>query len=79
MNLGRENVISGSIKATLRALVKSDTNSSGASIISGEEAFQDMVNRIVITAVPEYLARFTSCNQVVAYQRRFMNAAKGQK
>lgn len=44
-----------------------------------EEEFQDMVNRIVITAVPEYLARFTSCNQVVAYQRRFMNAAKGQK
>jgi len=44
-----------------------------------EEEFQDMVDRIVITAVPAYLARFTSCNQVVAYQRRFMNAAKGQK
>ncbi len=44
-----------------------------------EEEFQDMVDRIVITAVPSYLARFTSCNQVVAYQRRFMNAAEGQK
>ncbi|MEE9118469.1 MAG: hypothetical protein V3U02_07735 [Calditrichia bacterium] len=44
-----------------------------------EEEFQDMVDRIVITVVPAYLARFTSCNQVVAYQRRFMNAAKGQK
>ena len=44
-----------------------------------EEEFQDMVDRIVITAVPAYLARFTSCNLVVAYQRRFMNAAKGQK
>ncbi len=44
-----------------------------------EEEFEDMIDRIVITAVPAYLARFTSCNQVVAYQRRFMNAAKGQK
>lgn len=44
-----------------------------------EEEFQDMVDRLVITAVPAYLARFTSCNQVVAYQRRFMNAAEGQK
>jgi len=44
-----------------------------------EEEFQDMVDRIVITAVPAYLARFTSSNLVVAYQRRFMNAAEGQK
>ncbi len=44
-----------------------------------EEEFEDMIDRIVITAVPAYLARFTSCNQVVAYQRRFMNAAQGQK
>jgi hypothetical protein len=43
-----------------------------------EEEFQDMLHRLVITAVPAYLARFTSCNQVVSYQRRFMNAAKGQ-
>lgn len=43
-----------------------------------EEEFKDLVNRIVITAEPSYLARFTSCNQVVSYQRRFMNAANGQ-
>ena len=43
-----------------------------------EGEFQDMLDRMVITAVPAYLARFTSCNQVVSYQRRFMNAAKGQ-
>ncbi len=33
-------------------------------------------DRLVITAEPGYLARFTSTNQVVSYQRRFMNAAK---
>lgn len=44
-----------------------------------EKEFEDLVHRVVITAEPQYLARFTSCNQVVSYQRRFMNAAKGQK
>ena len=44
-----------------------------------EPEFQDMQNRIVITAEPNYLARFTSTNQVISYQRRFMNAAKGMK
>jgi hypothetical protein len=41
--------------------------------------FQDMADRVVITAEPAYLAKFTSNNQVVAYQRRFMNAVQGQK
>ncbi len=44
-----------------------------------EDEFEDMMHRLVITAVPEYLAQFTSSNLVVSYQRRFMNAAKGQK
>ncbi|MGL4606569.1 MAG: transaldolase family protein [Eubacteriaceae bacterium] len=44
-----------------------------------EKEFEDLAHRVVITAEPQYLARFTSCNQVVSYQRRFMNAAKGQK
>lgn len=44
-----------------------------------EPEFQDMNKRVVITAEPNYLARFTSTNQVITYQRRFMNAAKGQK
>ena len=42
-----------------------------------EEEFRDMNQRVIITAEPAYLAMFTSCNQVVSYQRRFMNAAKG--
>jgi hypothetical protein len=42
-----------------------------------EEEFLDVADRIVITAEPQYLARFTSTNQVVSYQRRFLNAAKG--
>lgn len=44
-----------------------------------EPEFIDMNDRVVITAEPQYLAKFTSCNQVVSYQRRFMNAAKGEK
>jgi hypothetical protein len=44
-----------------------------------EPEFLDMHHRVVITAPPDYLARFTSTNQVISYQRRFMNAAKGQK
>ena len=44
-----------------------------------EDEFMDMNHKVVITAPPDYLARFTSTNQVTSYQRRFMNAAKGQK
>ncbi len=40
--------------------------------------YMDMADRVVITAEPNYLARFTSTNQVVSYQRRFMKAAEGQ-
>ena len=43
------------------------------------DEFSDMADRVVITAEPNYLARFTSTNQVVTYQRRFMNAANGMK
>ncbi len=39
-----------------------------------EKEFEDMNRRVVITAEPNYLARFTSTNQVITYQRRFMNA-----
>lgn len=44
-----------------------------------EPEFQDMRDRVVITAEPNYLARFTSTNQVTSYQRRFMKAAAGEK
>lgn len=40
-----------------------------------EPEFADMAHRVVVTAEPAYLARFTSTNQVVSYQRRFMRAA----
>lgn len=39
--------------------------------------YSDMAGRVVVTAEPRYLARFTSANQVVSYQRRFLNAANG--
>jgi hypothetical protein len=44
-----------------------------------EPEFIDVADRVVITAEPEYLAKFTTTPQVVTYQRRFMNAANGQK
>ena len=44
-----------------------------------EPEFADVLDRLVITAQPDYLAKFTSCSQVVSYQRRFMNAANGAK
>ena len=40
-----------------------------------EPEFADVIDRLVITAEPNYLARFTSANHVVSYQRRFMTAA----
>jgi hypothetical protein len=43
-----------------------------------DREYEDMMHRIVVTAEPNYLAQFTSCNQVVSYHRRFLNAAKGQ-
>ena len=44
-----------------------------------EPEFIDVADRVVITAEPEYLAKFTTAPQVISYQRRFMNAARGQK
>lgn len=45
-------------------------------LLSSDE-YSDMSGRVVLTAEPNYLARFSSANQVVSYQRRFMNAANG--
>jgi hypothetical protein len=44
-----------------------------------EPEFAEMADRVVITAEPGYLAKFMSCANVVGYQRRFMNAAKGMR
>ena len=46
--------------------------------VLADPRYSDMADRVVITAEPGYLARFTSTNQVVSYQRRFMRAAQGQ-
>ncbi len=37
--------------------------------------YADVIDRVVLTAEPSYLARYSSANQVVSYQRRFMAAA----
>lgn len=42
--------------------------------LMADPEYQDVIDRVVITAEPGYLARFTSTNQVISYQRRFMNA-----
>jgi len=47
--------------------------------LAAEPEFADVIDRLVITAEPGYLARFTSSNHVVAYQRRFMNAVQCAK
>lgn len=41
--------------------------------------YADVMDRVVVTAEPNYLAQFATCNQVISYQRRFLNAAKGQR
>jgi hypothetical protein len=42
--------------------------------LMADPEYADVISRVIITAEPGYLARFTSTNQVVSYQRRFMNA-----
>ena len=44
-----------------------------------EDEFKDMTDMIVITTEPSYLAQNTSAQQIITYQRRFMNAANGEK
>ena len=44
-----------------------------------EPEFVDVADRVIITAEPQYLAKFTTTPQVITYQRRFMNAARGQQ
>jgi len=44
-----------------------------------DENYEDVMDRVVVTAEPNYLAQYTTTNQVISYQRRFLNAAQGQK
>ena len=46
--------------------------------MTSEPEFADVIDRLVITAEPGYLAKFTSTSQVVSYQRRFMNAVQSK-
>lgn len=47
--------------------------------LMAEPEFCDMTDKIVITTEPGYLAQNTSAPQIITYQRRFMNAANGEK
>lgn len=40
-----------------------------------EPEFEDMIHRVVITAPPAYLSRFTSASGVLSYQKVFLQAA----
>ena len=44
-----------------------------------EPEYSDMAQRVVITAGPELLAKYTSNAVVLQFHRRFMNAANGAK
>ncbi|GAA2178357.1 hypothetical protein GCM10009785_00610 [Brooklawnia cerclae] len=59
--------------------MEGDQNYPDIDRLLASEEFEDMADRVVVTAEPSYLARFTSTNQVVSYQRRFMKAAQGEK
>ena len=47
--------------------------------LMSDPEYADVIDRVIITAEPSYLARFTCTNQVVSYQRRFMNAVNNDK
>jgi len=65
------------IKITLKSLLQAYAKDEcPASVILKDKEY---VDRIIITAEPEYLAKFTSTPQIISYQRRFMNAAYGHK
>jgi hypothetical protein len=59
--------------------MEGESNYPDIDLLLASDEFADMNRRVVVTAEPSYLARFTSTNQVISYQRRFMNAAAGQR
>jgi hypothetical protein len=59
--------------------MEGDENYPAIDKLLAEPEFADVADRVVITAEPEYLAKFTTTPLVISYQRRFMNAALGQK
>ncbi|MDR1388200.1 MAG: transaldolase [Propionibacteriaceae bacterium] len=59
--------------------MEGDYNYPDIDSLLADPTYADVVDRVIVTAEPAYLARFTSANQVVSYQRRFMNAAATAK
>jgi len=59
--------------------MEGDHNYPDIDALLSDPDYEDMIDRVVLTAEPGYLARFASANQVVSYQRRFMNAAATAK
>ncbi|SCP98407.1 transaldolase family protein [Anaerobium acetethylicum] len=57
--------------------MEGDDNYPDIDRLLASDEYGDMAGRVVLTAEPNYLAQFTTTNQVVTYQRRFMNAANG--
>lgn len=55
--------------------MEGDQNYPDIDTLTADPEFADVIDRLVITAEPGYLARFTSSAHVVSYQRRFMGAA----
>jgi len=47
--------------------------------LMADPEFTDMVNKVVITTEPIYLAQYTAAPQIITYQRRFMNAVNNTK
>jgi hypothetical protein len=54
--------------------MEGDYNYQDIDNLLSDPEYADVVDRVVLTAEPGYLARLTSSPQVVSYQRRFMNA-----
>jgi hypothetical protein len=59
--------------------MEGDLNYPDIDRLLASDEFADMTRRVVVTAEPNYLARFTSANQVISYQRRFMTAARSAR
>ena len=58
--------------------MEGESNYPDIDALLADREYEDVMDRVVVTAEPNYLAQFTTCNQVISYQRRFLNAAKGQ-
>jgi len=64
-------------RLSLKTLVSAhDKKDSLVTIVTSDKEY---VDKVIIIAEPEYLGKFTTTPLVISYQRRFMNAVKGQK